>query len=44
MQVYSLMIVMQRYIERENYRQLIILLNTLEYIKVRIVIVYTKRY
>ena len=38
------MVVMQRHIERENYRQLILLLNTLAYIEARIVIVYTKSY
>ena len=38
------MVVMERHIERENYRQLILLLNTLEYIEARIIIVYTKRY
>ena len=43
-QVYRLMVVMQRHIERKNYRQLIVFLDTLEYIEARIVIVYTKRY
>ena len=38
------MVVMERHIERENYRQLILLLNPLEYIEARIIIVYTKRY